>query len=188
MADAGFAIEAFDEAVAKFAEIDRKSESGSDALKKFLGKKGDFFETGKKSLYENKNFDFPIALTPDAREVLQILKERHTLALVTYGVRDVQLAKVKKTGLDTGVFSIIAVTEKCDKGPAYKKIFEKYGGKVFVIGDRVARDLSPAKKLGFTTVQMRWGRGKDAVAHPDVDFAIDHLTDLLPLVEEKEKV
>ncbi|MDN3507562.1 MAG: HAD hydrolase-like protein [Simkaniaceae bacterium] len=188
MADDGFKIEAFDAAIEKFAEIDAESESGSDALKKFLGTKEEYFEAGKKSLYDNADFNFPIETTPKAREILEKLKKGHTLALVTYGQKQVQWAKLKKTGLDKGLFSTIVVTQDSDKGPSYHQIFEKYGGKGIVIGDRVKRDLTPAKRLGFTTVQMQWGRGKNGGDHPDVDYAIEQLEDLLPLLEGKEKI
>ena len=191
MVDAGLEIESFEKALSAFDVCDENSESSSATLKKFLGKQKKFYAIGYEKIYASDLFDFPIQTTPSAFEVLQQLQNHHKLALVTYGIEAVQKAKMKKTGLDSRFFSTIVVTKSGNKKPHYQTIFEAFGGPasdVIVVGDRIASDLTPAKELGFRTVQIKWGRGKNSEPHPQVDYTINNLKELMPLVEEKIEI
>ena len=56
-----------------------------------------------------------------------------------------------------------------------------------MVGDRIVRDLLPAKNLGFTTVLVRQGRGKHQKINKDqVDFVIDDVTEVENLIKSIE--
>jgi len=106
----------------------------------------------------------------------------HQLALVTVGIYDRQLLKLKKAGIDTALFSKIIVTEERNKKTHYQTIIDELAispSEVVVCGDRIPIDLTPAKELGLKTIHMRWGRGLNSYGNKgDVDYAISRLIEL----------
>ena len=124
------------------------------------------------------------------KEILSELVRKHTLAIVTYGKKQFQLEKLKKAGIDTSIFSRIVVSESKDKKPHYQALLKELdipASEVLVCGDRIHRDLSPAKELGFKTVHLRWGRGLGEIAQEGtVDFSIAHLSKLKVIVNHFE--
>ena len=168
---------------ALYASIDARSRTSEEALQKFLGTHHHLLKESVKTLYSASNFPFPVKLTPGVEESLDILSKEHTLSIVTYGNPAIQKKKIEKAGLDKALFSNIVVCEEPVKGPHYQSIFESSGethSDVIVCGDRVGRDLLPAKERGFTTVLMRWGRGKSEPFDPHVvDHQISSISDLL---------
>jgi len=183
MAEEGVAIDPEMESL--YASIDERSRTSREALQKFLGTSHHLLEESVKTLYGASNFPFPIRLTPGTNESLFLLSQEHTLSIVTYGNPLIQKKKIEKAGLDRALFSNIVVCEQPIKGPHYKTIFENSGevhSDVIVCGDRVGRDLLPAKELGFTTVLMRWGRGKSEPFDPQVvDHQITSIHELLQM-------
>jgi putative hydrolase of the HAD superfamily len=185
MMNQGFTVDCVSSALKELKELDKKSLNSKITLESFLGMQQDFLEIGLNEIYGNQNFSFPVAFTDGAIEAVDALAEEHTLAIVTYGDPDVQEKKMEKAGLDKALFSTIVVCREPNKGPHYKTIFEKYGEDpldVVVCGDRIERDLLPAKELGFNTVLMRWGRGKTQEFDSTViDREINSLRELLQI-------
>jgi len=171
----------------RLLEINRKSSSSAVALKTYFEEtpRAEYWiNRGKSLIYDEESFDFTVGTTPGAKEVLPILYQKHTLCLVTIGRADIQLAKVKKAGLEPGCFSTINVCNDGEKGAIYQMLIDKFGLPALVCGDRIERDLRPAKPLGITTVLMRWGRGwSESAIDPDVDYEINDLNELLELVK-----
>ncbi len=128
---------------------------------------------------------FSIPTTPLANEILTFLRPFHTLALVTCGYPLFQREKMEKAGLDSAVFSKMAILEDGGKKLVYQdlaKEFSTASDPVWVCGDRVEVDLAPARELGFKTIHMRWGRGKKKSADW-VDHSISALAELKEIIK-----
>lgn len=189
MIEAGLPVPSFEEALEVLKRIDEASESSRHTLAEFLeilDAEPRFFDIGVKEIYENISPEIPVFPLEQAREVLTDLGAAHELALVTIGKPHQQLAKMKKAGIDSAIFSKIAVSEERNKKPHYQAIAEELGflpSEVVVCGDRVSLDLSPARELGYRTVQMRWGRGANSSpSKGDVDYTISRLTEMKEIV------
>lgn len=189
MVEAGLEIGNFEEALDILKRLDTAAESGSQTLLEFLeitnaDKK--YFEIGQAELYGQLSSDFPIYPLDQALEVLEELGAQHQLALVSMGKPDQQLLKLKNAGIDSTIFSKIIISEDRDKKPHYKTILDELGFaplQTVVCGDRVGRDLLPAKELGCITVQMQWGRGLNSTHSPrDVDYAIRKLSQIKDII------
>ncbi len=114
---------------------------------------------------------------------LKILKERYKLVIVTGGNPQVQEEKIDLYGIDRTLFEEIVVEEWGQKERAYHRLKEKFGP-FLVVGDRIANDLSCAKKLGGITIHIRQGRGEfEPKDHPDVDFEITTIKELTEVLE-----
>ncbi len=169
--------------------LDITAPSSKDALAEFLeivDAPQKFYEIGYKVIYDDFPPDIPVFTTDGAMEVLYELKQSHELAVVTVGQLHLQQYKMKKAGLDTAVFSRIIVTQERDKKPHYEKLVEELvfsPSDVLVCGDRISIDLTPARDLGFKTVQIREGRGLyDRGPQSDVDFSIANLAGLKEVI------
>jgi len=130
--------------------------------------------------------DFSIPTTPEAKEVLHFFKHKFLLALVTAGSSSFQREKMEKAGLDSSLFSKIAIPETSIKKPSYEALLKEYVDdprKIWVCGDRVSVDLAPAFELGFKTVHMRWGRGKIERTPKWVDYTISTLPELKGIIQ-----
>ena len=128
---------------------------------------------------------FVVKLTPGAKEVIEEMKPKGILALVTVGHSPFQLDKLKKAGIEASSFSKINVLQNATKKSAYMEIAEEFSVSpeaVWVCGDRIKTDLLPAHELGFNTVHMRWGRGKNVVQEPWIDYSIGSLTELKDII------
>lgn len=182
MMESGLSIPDFNVAFEQLMQIDRLKESGRATLEEFLRAHPVFLEIGLKELYETSCEKIPVASTPDTLELLQELKRSHTLALVTIGERDQQMQKMKNAGIDFLLFSKIVVCARPNKGLHYEAIATELGypaSEVVVCGDRIITDLSPAKALGFKTVHVLWGRGRNSVGpKQDVDHTISTVAQL----------
>jgi putative hydrolase of the HAD superfamily len=191
MVEAGLQAGDFQEALAILKRLDLAAESASQTLLEFLeiinaDKK--YFDIGHAEIYGQLPVDFPVYPLDQALDVLSDLSDHHQLALVSMGKPDQQLLKLKNAGIDSTIFSKILISEDRDKKPHYKTILDELGftpSQTLVCGDRVKRDLSPAKELGCITVHMQWGRGLSClisalphyIAH-DVDYAIKKLSQI----------
>jgi putative hydrolase of the HAD superfamily len=179
MVESGLSVGNYEAALETLKRLDTATESASETLLEFIemidaDKK--FFEIGEKEVYGPIPADIPIFPLDQAAEILTELSEFHQLALVSKGKPDQQLFKLKSAGIDSTIFSKMIVTEEGDKKPHYKTILEELGfapSQTLVCGDRIKRDLTPAKELGCVTVHMQWGRGlSSSGGSKDVDFAI----------------
>ena len=187
MVEAGLEVGDYQQAQDTLKRLDAASESASQTLLEFLeiinaDKK--FFEIGRQEIYGQLSPDMPVFPLDQAIEVLEELGTQHELALVSMGKPMQQLLKLKNAGIDSTIFSKMIISEDQDKKPHYKAILDQLGfspSQTLVCGDRVKRDLSPAKELGCTTVHMRWGRGVSSSSQQiaqDVDFTIKKLSQI----------
>ena len=195
MMNHGLMIDHFPRALEMLKMIDSYSESTLHALKEFLeihdAPQGKLLEVACHEVYHSQDFEQDILPTKGAIETLFDLSKKHSLAIVSAGVLDIQLEKMKKAGIDTSIFSRIVVCKEGSKKQYYEQILgdlKFLPRDVIVCGDRVARDLSPAKGLGCFTIHMRWGRGlhqkKDA---QEIDFSIASLDQLKSIILQLEK-
>ncbi len=189
MIESGLSVPDFGQSLELLKRLDSTSESSSKSIAEFLEIiNGDqaLLEVGTREVYENLPLDLPIFPLEGALEVLSELSLHHQLALVTIGKPQQQLHKLKKAGIDSGLFSKIAVSEARIKKVYYQKILEELDyspGETVVCGDRIATDLSPARELGCKTIQMRWGRGLNSSGYKsDVDYTISHLKELIDII------
>lgn len=128
---------------------------------------------------------FHIPMTPHAQEILEHYRSRCSLAIVTGGHPPFQLDKLKKAGIDSSFFSMIAVPEDSVKKPYYQALQEKFcipSQEIWVCGDRIEMDLRPAYELGFKTVHMRWGRGALGRGETWINHSINNLGSLKEII------
>lgn len=192
MKSAGLEIEDTEEAFERLKHLSVSSMNTETAIKEFLEiNEADpsLCALAVEEVYHNKEFD-EVLPTLNAKEILLDLSRRHILAIVSVGVLEIQLEKMKKAGIDTALFSRIVVSKEPDKKIYYQQIMEDLGVPaldVLVCGDRIKRDLAPGKGLGFRTVHIRWGRGvHQRGSKALVDFTITSLTELRPIVAQFE--
>lgn len=189
MVEAGFVLPDFSAGLKMLQRINSSSPNSRSALTEFLeihGGERRFLEHGLKELSASLPEDFPLFPLEGALNLLAELHAFHQLALVTVGKREFQFEKMKKAGVDSSLFSKIIVCEEPNKGPHYQAVAEELGfspSGVVVCGDRIPIDLTPAKELGFKTVHIPWGRGKNrAGAKCDVDFTVFKLSDITEII------
>lgn len=190
MVGAGLKVGNFEEALATLKRMDLSSESASQTLKEFLELvDGDpaLLSLGEKIVYGDLPEDLAVFPLESATDVLDNLKENHELALVSMGKPHQQLLKMKNAGLDSTIFSKIVISERENKKSSYQEVLEELNispERTVVCGDRVKRDLTPAKELGCKTIQMQWGRGLALPGiSPDVDFTIRRLSQIQNIIE-----
>lgn len=174
-------------------------ESSIAALRAFLVQKGcldRFFSVGLAKLQEELSAEQELSLAvPYALDVLEMLKHRHRLALVTIGVSNLQFSKLKKAGIDPALFSKITIIEGKNKKPSYQTLMREFqlaSQEVIVCGDRTSIDLAPAKELNCHTVLLTRGRGKhareSALSSGMADYAIEDWSEFIPLIEHLEHI
>ncbi len=192
----GLPIEDFSWEWERFIYLNSISQSGEEALKKFLEPWGvraeeRIYEEGLKTLYGPLDEKAKISLMEGAQNLLYLLKEQqHQLAVVTIGKPEIQHNKMKKSGLDSSLFSTILVVEEGGKKEAYQHISSSFlvnAENVLVCGDRIMKDLAPAKELGLWTVHFRAGRKETLPIEQQkmyVDFFIENLADIEKIIED----
>ena len=186
--EAGLPIPDFDEAYAELLELNNRCAKSKETLARFVqsrGGDGALAEQAIKELFTPLPSDFEIPTTPNAKEILDFFSRSHLLALVTGGHPPFQQEKLKKAGIDSSIFSKIAIPEDSIKKPFYEALIKEFSldsTQVVVCGDRVAMDLAPAHELGFTTVHMRWGRGSKIETEKWIDYSISDLIELKRII------
>lgn len=118
-----------------------------------------------------------LTLVPGAREFLDALKARgDRCVLVTVGPWAYQTKKIQRLGLGlrstilsplpnkNGIYPDLPLDAKEHTFSSYKKKAE--GAPVVVVGDRLDRDIAPAKRLGLATVRIRLPEGKYSSQEP----------------------
>ncbi|MGE0198799.1 MAG: HAD family hydrolase [Simkaniaceae bacterium] len=187
----GFALKNFEYSYKELLQLNTFHISSEAALREFLeinqAPEG-CLEVGLREIYEAPQFNHPIQAIEDGVEVLEKLSQEHQLALVTKGKEKIQREKMKHAGISTQFFTRLYFCEDGDKKKAYQKVSEETGIsplKALVCGDRISLDLTPAKELGYNTVQIKWGRGLGNTGlKKDVDYTILHLKELESLLEK----
>lgn len=195
MINRGLVVDHFHKALEILKMIDAYSESTLHALKEFLEihdvPQEKFLEVACHEVYHSQDFEQDVLPTKGAIETLFDLSKKHSLAIVSAGVLDIQLEKMKKAGIDTSIFSRIVVCKEGGKKQYYEQILGdlKFQPRdVVVCGDRIIRDLSPAKALGCFTIHMKWGRGlRQKREAQEIDFSIASLDQLKSIILQLEK-
>lgn len=104
-----------------------------------------------------------------AAALLDALAQRHTLALVTNGIPEVQRARVALSGVG-GLFASIVISgeigvAKPDEG-FFAAVFESLGdpprSEVLIVGDSLSSDIEGGRRAGIATCWLnRTGRAPD---------------------------
>lgn len=187
----GLVIEDFAQALTQLRLLNANSLSAAEALAQFIALHqgtAAMLGRGLKEMYEVDEVTHPLQPLEGAIELLNQLQQEHVLCLVTIGKPQLQFNKLKKAGIDFSIFSKILVSQEENKGALYQALADEFNSgreDIVVCGDRIRRDLSPAKQMGCYTVLMQWGRGCQAeLPHPDVDRAISSLKELKNIINE----
>ena len=189
MVSNGLSLSNFEGALGLLRRLNASAESARAALSEFIEIEGidpSYFEIGIQEIYDKPFFELPIFPLEGALEILSELSGIHQLALVTVGKEVLQMEKLKKAGIDSSLFSKIAISEQRDKKLHYQRIVEQLGyspSEVVVCGDRVSVDLLPARELGFKTIHMQWGRGAiQPSSQEGIDYQITALHEVKGII------
>jgi putative hydrolase of the HAD superfamily len=181
-------VGAEDEAMQEMQAFDRQCVSSKDTIRFCLERYRavHLYDQALAQYFAPLPKNFIVSLTPNAKKILQFLKEQgHLLALVTGGRASYQMEKLEKAGLEPSIFSKISVAENSQKKPHYEAIVQEFRQpprEMIAVGDRIQMDLLPAHELGWRTVHMCWGRGKIGKPATWVDHSIPELSKLLEIV------
>jgi putative hydrolase of the HAD superfamily len=132
-----------------------------------------------------------ITFFPETEEVLNGLKPRFQLGLVTEGRRTAQEAKIRVLGLDRWIQAVVILGEedKAEWKPS-RKPFERIlsqlsiaGKEAAYVGDNPHKDFRGARETGMHTVRIRRAGGlhageEPAGAHDGPDCEIRNLEEL----------
>ena len=180
----------FDQMYQKLLQLDKKYLKASKAFLRFaadLSIPVNQVQKAMETLTTPLPDDFEVPMTLGAAEVLKELSSIAKMAIVTAGEKTYQWDKLKKAGIDTSDFCMIAISEDSMKKPIYQEIcsqFAQNGERVWVVGDRPEVDLKPGFELGFNTIHMQWGRGaffKNEASW--ANFSINDLTEIKGIIK-----
>lgn len=195
LSEEGLQLFNFAEALNLLLRLNETAPSAKHALEEFFEINAfdeKFLLLAIQAVYDDLPSSFIIEPMDMASDVLAVLSESHKLALVTVGRPELQLLKLKKAGIHSEIFSKIIVTQERNKKIHYKSIVSELDmdpAEVIVCGDRIAIDLTPAKELGFRTIQMRSGRGLHCKgSKSDVDFTISHLSEITEVLPKMSNI
>lgn len=139
-----------------------------------------------------RNHEPKIQLSPDTKQVLKVLGEKYSLALITDGYLQTQRNKVKSLGIESYFDKIVFTDEygrenwKPSKLPyeIVKKHFDINHNDLVYIGDNVKKDFISAKKLGWTTIQVEREDGVYSNIEVDSEYKAHYqVTSLLEVIE-----
>jgi len=128
-----------------------------------------------------------ISLSDEAREVLENLKAKFPLALITDGHYIMQKNKFYALGLekyiDFAVFTDFYHTKKPQKKP-FEMVMDRFKGEKFAyVSDNPKKDFFAPKELGWLTVRYKNPRGIYKDIPNNADFQIESLKELLKAVK-----
>ncbi len=115
-----------------------------------------------------------IALYPDAELVLNELKPKYRLGLVTEGRRENQQAKIRALGLDRWLAAVVILGEEdhAEWKPS-RKPFDRMlgmlsaaGNQAVYVGDNPRKDFRGAREAGMATVRIRRPEGLHSQDEP----------------------
>ncbi len=189
----GLKVEDYAQARFQLWVLDRKTSSSRETLKLFLAyMRADphLLEIGMEEMAKSLPPRLKVKPMKGAKKILQYLSQEYRLALVTAGSPSFQRAKWESAGIDSSLFCKIAVSEQGEKKFHYQQILTEMkmvARETLVVGDRVEKDLAPAKELGCTTIHMRWGRGLQYGASQEaVDYPISDLEEIKKILHHFE--
>lgn len=126
--------------------------------------------------YENLE---SIKIFPGMKKVLNNLKEKGViLSLVSTGNCDIQKRKIEILKIESFFDDILFCEHPQKKINLFKKIIQKYSLKnsrnIFVVGDRIDREIMFGNMLGCITIRILQGRWKDL--KPENNYQIPTFT------------
>jgi len=136
--------------------------------------------------FHERRIDPPLTLFSGASELLEKLKVKYELFLVTAGHKDTQKRKVQLLEIENYFTSIFYVDPSIgeNKGQAFQEIQKKVvrpNAEFLSVGNRVDSDLAPAKSLGWKTCWVKTGEYvhlKPADRFEIPDFEISNIVEL----------
>ena len=193
--DRGLECADFETAYQRLTELNQKVGNSNQALATFLEEWGapkSYYDLAIREVCEKPTYLSYVKPVSHALETVDELAQSHHLALVTRGKKGVQEEKIRCAGLPIKLFSYVCFCEK--KEGAYQRKKNVYASiakkidispeSVLVCGDRISLDLTPAKELGYITVQMRWGRALGNTGFKrDVDYTILDLREISSIAQ-----
>ena len=186
---AGLKLPSSDAAFQTLLSINASAPNGKETLRTFLDNiRADarFLEIGVKEYYSATETSFSVSALPQAREVLQDLKENHHLALVSTGDEKQQHLKLKKANINPALFHKIIICEGYNKKVHYNNLMKEFNCRsdnIMVCGDKFETDLLPAKELGMRTAHLLWGRASSIpIKGEGPDYSIRGLPELKRIV------
>jgi len=124
-------------------------------------------------------------LVSGAEEVLEILRQRFHLHIITNGFMEVQIPKIELSGLG-GYFETITISEECGCLKPCRKIFEFALGKAgavadesLMVGDDPEGDVKGAREVGMDAIFYNIS---GAATPPEALHSINDLRELLPIL------
>lgn len=192
MMKAGLKVPSFDNAFKTMLDINATAPNGKETLRLFLDSiRADarFLEIGVKEYYGATETSFAVSPLPQAREVLEELKENHDLVIVSAGEEKQQHFKLKKANINPALFHKIIVCEGYNKKSHYKNLMKEFNYRpdnILVCGDKFETDLLPAKELGMRTAHLLWGRASGIpLKNAGPDYSLRSLSELKRIVQEQ---
>ncbi len=185
--EAGLPLVDFEASCDQLLEQRKNYESFSEALKVFLqsfelssAELETFCNIATNDYYKNFSTDFQLNPLPGAIELLDSLKNNFSLSVVTHGMHEYQMVKMKKAGIDSNRFSKIHITPTGEKKPLYAALIKEHHlrpDQVIVCGDKIVGDLLPAKELGFWTIHVRTVKKQKHNGWP-CDYSVQALSEI----------
>ncbi|MBW5446219.1 HAD-IA family hydrolase [Cohnella sp. CFH 77786] len=138
--------------------------------------------------YYGREYVNNAVLMDQAREVLQDLKARFKIGLITNGKTRIQYGKIDRLGIRE-LFDVILVSEEAGVKKPDSRIFEMalerlslHAEACLYIGDHPANDIEGACKAGMQTIWMQVNQPwRDGLKAKPI-HTIRNLAELLPLV------
>lgn len=139
------------------------------------------------SAYLDLKIPSSLPLMTGARELLDQLRPRYVLDLVTSGKAHLQEAKIRACGIAPYFKQIwiVDLSQNQTKYDAFTKILSREAcppEKILCIGNRLDQEIRQARSLGMGTCHLRYGEGGFAEPRDDLerpDFQINSLTELI---------
>ena len=182
-----------EESFQQLLTINNNSTSGRETIQLFCDNlnQSEFAKVGIEEYYQNIDArKVKITKIKYCQELLDQLEEDgHTLALVSHGIKEIQLQKIDQAMIDPNQFKKIYITDKNNKGLYYQKLLLQLNftaSNTVVIGDNLQRDILPAKKLGVSTIHFKSGRAKNTKYSIDnkPSFFINSLNEVFAIVDK----
>ncbi|MFD2638973.1 pyrophosphatase PpaX [Piscibacillus salipiscarius] len=137
------------------------------------------------------NHDLYVKSYDGVFETIQALHEKgYQMAIVTTKIRETALKGLELTHLDQFFDVVIGLDDvenaKPDPEPVLKgmKALEGNPESTIMIGDN-SHDIHAGQNAGTKTAGVAWSaKGKDFIESLNPDYVLDHISDLLKIVEE----
>ena len=121
----------------------------------------------------------PKSLYPHTLEILDYLKDRYDLHIITDGFSDIQEKKLKRSGIFS-YFETMTFSDEVGVTKPDPIIFETAlaranaaPGQSLMIGDHLEFDVEGAKRVGFQALHFKPGKASDAVEKGSISSLLE---------------